>query len=169
MNLAKPVVVLTVICILASALLGFTYNATKDTIAAVEKAASDAAMMEVLPGASSFSNLKENEGDLLLAAKDEGGAGYVFKVQDKGYGGKYVVMVGIDPQGAITGTKLLDNSETPGLGSKTGMPAFTDQFKGKDASLQGVSTITGATISSKTFLRCIDKAFAAYDSVKEGA
>lgn len=169
MNLVKPVIVLTVICVVSSALLGFTYNATKDTISAVEKAASDAAMMEVLPGAASFTTLKENDGDLLLAARDESGKGYVFKVQDKGYGGKYVVMLGIGPDGKITGTKLLDNSETPGLGSKTGMPAFTDQFTGKDAGLEGVDTITGATISSKTFLRCVDKAFAAYNSVKEGA
>lgn len=169
MNMVKPVIVLTVICIVASALLGFTYNATKDTIAAVEKAASDAAMVEVLPGASSFTTLKEQEGDLLLVAREDGGKGYVFKVQDKGYGGQYVVMLGIGPDGKITGTKLLDNSETPGLGSKTGMPAFTEQFTGKDASLQGVETITGATISSKTFLRCVDKAFEAYESVKEGA
>lgn len=170
MNLAKPIIVLTVICIISSSLLGFTYSATKDAIAAVEKATSDAAMQEVLPGAASFAELPNNPDEgLLLAARDEGGKGFVFKVQDKGYGGTYVVMVGIGPDGAITGAKLLDNAETPGLGSKTGMPAFTDQFKGKDAGLEGVETITGATISSKTFLRCVDKAFKAYESVKEGA
>ena len=57
MNQVKPIIVLTVICIVSSALLGFTYNATADTIAAVEKATSDAAMMEVLPGAASFQEL----------------------------------------------------------------------------------------------------------------
>lgn len=165
----KPVIVLTVICLVASLLLGLTYNATKDTIAAVEKAASDAAMVEVLPGAATFAELKKDDGDLLLAAKEENGKGYVFKVQDKGYGGKYVVMVGIGEDGNITGAKLLDNTETPGLGSKTGMPAFTDQFKGKNASMEGVDAITGATISSKAFFRCVEKAYAAYDSVKEGA
>lgn len=173
MNMAKPIIVLTVICIVASALLGLTYNVTKDQIAAVQKAASDAAMIEVLPGAATFSEYDAAQignDAILLAAKEESGLGYVFKVQDKGFGGAYVIMVGIAPDGTVTGAKLLDNAETPGLGSKTGEADFTSRFTGVDeAGLPEVQTITGATISSSAFKRCVETAFKTYNQVKEGA
>ena len=169
-SLLKPIIVLSVICIVTSALLGATYSMTKDTIAAAEKAASDAAMAEVVPGANGFDELADVgiEG-VLTAAKEKNGLGYAFKVQDKGFGGAYVVMVGIGADGKITGAKLLDNSETPGLGSKTGNADFTSQFVGKDSQLEGVDTITGATISSNAFIRCIGTAYQAFEAVGEGA
>lgn len=166
MKLIKPVIVLTIICIVSSALLGATYTMTKDTIDAATKAATDAAMAAVLPGTGSFEEITVDgvEG-VLLAAKESGGLGYAFQVQDKGFGGAYVVMVGIGADGKITGTQLLDNSETPGLGSKTGDAAFTGQFIGKDSALEGVETITGATISSNAFIRCVGTAYQAYGAV----
>lgn len=167
--LVKPVVVLTLICVVTSALLGMTYDVTAPLIEKAKKAASDAAMVEVLPSAAGFDEMTvEGVEGILLAAKDKGGSGTVFKVKDKGFGGAYVVMVGIGSDGKLTGTKLLDNTETPGLGSKTGLPAFMDQFVGKDGAMDGVSTIAGATISSKAFMRCIDTAYKAYAVVGEG-
>ena len=142
MNMTKPVIVLTVICIVCSALLGATYTATAPLIAASEKAASDAAMIEVLPGAASFTEIPVELEGVLTVAKDDGGLGYAFKVQDKGFGGAYTIMVGISSDGKVTGAKLLDNSETP-----------------------GVQAITGATISSNAFKRCVQTAYTAFDSV----
>ena len=157
MKLAKPIIVLTLICVISSALLGATYTITKDTIDAATKAATDAGSFEEI-------TVDGVEG-VLLAAKETGGLGYAFQVQDKGFGGAYVVMVGIGDDGKITGTQLLDNSETPGLGSKTGEASFTGQFIGKDSALEGVETVTGATISSNAFIRCIGTAYQAYGAV----
>ena len=95
MNMTKPVIVLTVICIVCSALLGATYTATAPLIAASEKAASDAAMIEVVPGATAFTEIPLEMEGVFAAAKDDGGLGYAFKVQDKGFGGAYTIMVGI--------------------------------------------------------------------------
>lgn len=162
----KPILVLTVICVITAALLGATYNVTDPLIKAAEKAASDAAMAEVLPSASAFNEIKVDgvEG-LLLAAEDTSGSGYVFKTQSKGFGGAYQVMVGISADGLVTGAKLLDNKETPGLGNKTGMPSFTTQFVGKDSSLEGIDTITGATVSSNAFVSAVSIAFQGYGSI----
>lgn len=169
-ELLKPVVVLTVICVVASALLGLTYDKTAPLIAQAEKEASDAAMQAVVPGSTTFTELAlEGMENVLIAAKDDSGNGYAFKVKDKGFGGVYNVMVGIGNDGRITGVKLLDNSETPGLGSKTGADAFTGQFPGKDKSLEGVDAVTGATISSNAFFRCVYTAYQAYEAVGEGA
>lgn len=102
MNMTKPVIVLTVICIVCSALLGATYTATAPLIAASEKAASDAAMIEVLPGAASFTEIPVELEGVLTVAKDDSGLGYAFKVQDKGFGGAYTIMVGISSDGKVT-------------------------------------------------------------------
>ena len=170
-ELMKPVIVLTAICVVAAALLGFTYNITAPLIAQAEEDVTNAAMAEVVPGATSFTpcELSTPIEGVLAVSQADGGLGYAIQVQDQGYGGAYVVMVGIGPDGMITGAKLTDNSETPGLGSKTGTEDFTSQFIGKDRSLEGVETISGATISSSAFLRCIDTAYQAYDAVGEGA
>ena len=41
-------------------------------------------------------------------------------------------------------------------------------YTGKDASLDGVDVISGATITSVAYEQCVLDAFAAYDTVKEG-
>lgn len=86
-ELLKPVVVLTVICVVASALLGLTYDKTAPLIAQAEKEASDAAMQAVVPGSTTFTELAlEGMENVLIAAKDDSGNGYAFKVKDKGFG-----------------------------------------------------------------------------------
>ncbi|NCC68856.1 MAG: FMN-binding protein, partial [Clostridia bacterium] len=61
----------------------------------------------------------------------------------------------------------LSQSETKGLGSRTTLPDFREQFYGKDSSLSGVDTISGATISSKAYIGAIKDAFSAYEIAKE--
>ncbi len=168
MKLAKPIIVLTLICLISSALLGLTYEKTKDIIAAAELQATNDAMAEVLPGSSGdFEQLDAGMENVLMAAKDNGGAGYVFQVEDSGYGGAYVVMVGMDNEGTITGAKLLEHNETPGLGAKTEGADFTSQFIGKNqSSAADVDMITGATISSSAFIRCVEAACEAFNAVQ---
>ncbi len=82
------------------------------------------------------------------------------------------LMIGFDPTtGALTGYKVLDEQETPGLGQRIETDTtFTRQFPGRVAPLAGVKrppanpnevqTITGATISSRAVLRIINDAVA---------
>lgn len=90
------------------------------------------------------------------------GTGYVVTAQSKGYGGMLKVMVGIDSNGVITGTEVLENYETQGLGSKVSEHAFMDQYIGKDSNLEGLETISGTTISSNAFTQAVRNAFAVY-------
>jgi len=93
------------------------------------------------------------------ATDDQGKVrGGCLKVSTKGYGGKIQLLAGVDNQGKITGIKILEHNETPGLGSQMQEPKFLDQFKGKtfqDIILvkqktdKNIQAITGATISSK--------------------
>ena len=67
--------------------------------------------------------------------------------------------------GTIMDVKTLKHSETKGMGSKTAEEPFRSQFIGKDASLEGVDAITGATISSTAYLGAVADAFTAFDMI----
>ena len=96
--------------------------------------------------------------------------GYVFMITSDGYGGRDTqnMICGIDSEGHITDTQVLSHEETVGLGSKITGDDFRSQFVGKDASLEGVDIISGATFSSNYYINAIRDAFTAYDLVKEG-
>ena len=159
-----PAAVLTVICIVVSAALAGTYELTEPVIEAAKKAEADAARAVVLPEGDSFSELDiSGLENIVDAYSANNGAGYVITAVSKGYGGDMQVMVGIGSDGAITGTQLLSNSETQGIGSKVGEDSFTSTFVGVDsAGVDGVATISGATVSSTAFKTAVTSAFQAY-------
>ncbi len=167
MNFVKesviPAVVLTAICVVISAALALTYNTTKPIIDLAAQREADAARAEVLSTADGFEKVDTSgmEG-VVEAYKATNGAGYVFTTSAKGYGGPLNVMTGIKSDGTIEKVKLMDNSETPGLGSRTGEEEYTSQYANKDASLDGVTAISGATISSTAFKQAVTTAFQAF-------
>lgn len=69
------------------------------------------------------------------------------------------MMVGIDTELNVTGVKIINMSETPGLGAKASEDSWLSQFKGKNDIISVVKTgnakdneinaISGATITSK--------------------
>jgi Na+-translocating ferredoxin:NAD+ oxidoreductase subunit G len=90
------------------------------------------------------------------------------------------LMIGFDPStGALTGYKVLDQKETPGLGDKVEVDkSFGAQFAGRIVPLKGVKTlvagnpsqvqtITGATISSRAVIRIINDAVAKWRPLLE--
>lgn len=168
-DFGKPILVLTLISLVISAALALTDAKTAPIIAATEKAKAEAARMEVLPEADAFSllSLEGLPAGVSEAYRADNGAGIVFMLTTKGYGGEIKLICGIDGTGKLVASRTLSQSETQGLGTKITLPAFTDQFVGKDAELQGVDAISGATISSTAYIGAIKNAFAAYELAKE--
>ncbi len=171
MNMFKdfvlPPLVLTIICIVVSAALVATESITTPIIEEQQKAAADAARAVVLPGASGFELLSVTdmpEGGV-DAYKATDGSGYVITAQAKGYGGQLKVMVGIDSNGLIAGTQVLENNETQGLGSRVSDASFMNQYVGKDSTLEGIETIGGVTISSNAFNKAVQNAYQVYGQV----
>lgn len=79
---------------------------------------------------------------------------------DKGYSGLIKIMVGFNPDNTIKNIVVLEQKETPGLGTKMKGDKFLRQFRGKDPktfNLQvikdggDVDALTGATITSRAF------------------
>lgn len=169
-NIIKPILVLTCICLVVSAVLASINSITSPVIAEAEKKAAQEAMAEVLPEADSFEEaavdgLPERVDQVYRA---ENGAGYVFMLTTKGYGGDMSLICGIKADGTIEACKTLSHSETSGLGSKTAEDPYRNQYSGKTAdTLSEVDAISGATISSAAYMNAITDAFTAFDMVKE--
>lgn len=158
----KSVVVLTVICLVVAGAVAMTYEYTKPIIAQNSQAGADAAKLEVLSGADSFEEVELTDVEGLISIyKAKNGAGYVALTESKGFGGPMNVMTGISAEGLVTGVKLLDNTETQGLGTRVGEADHTAKFVGKDMNLD-VEAVSGATISSNAFKKAVSIAFAGY-------
>ena len=164
-----PIIVLVLICVIMSGLLALTNSATARIIAEAERKANEEARLEVLPQADEFLQVEiagvPDSVTGVFQAKN--GAGYVFSLTTTGYGGKNTLKmaVGIDMDGRITDTKVLSHKETAGLGSKITTDDFKNQFPGKEASLEGVDNISGATFSSNYYRAAIADAYTAYGMV----
>ena len=174
-EMAMPPLVLTIICLVVTAALVGTYQFTKPYIAEAKAAAADEARREVFPGNVTFTLYEgalEVEGVTEVYEAYEGDvlAGYVVTSTSQGFGGPLVVMTGFDADGNITGTKLVENAETPGLGTKVGETDHTSLYLEKNVdTYTEVDAISGATISSDAFKEAVSYASQAFKTVAGGA
>lgn len=160
-NIVKPAAVLLVICVVASALLGYVNMITTAPIEAQAALAKESSMNAVLPDAASFGDeIEVNEGDIttITPALDENGdvTGYAVAITTKGFSAGLKLMYGIDLEGTITGLSVVDcSNETPGLGANAAKESFYGQFTGKSGEVKVVKdkgeieALTGATITSR--------------------
>ena len=172
-GIIKAVVVLVVICIVTSAALAIVNSFTAPVSKANAEARETSARQELISDAASFEPVTDGLPENVVSAyegkaADGSAAGYVFTVAGKGFGGTIQVMVAISPEGTILRCKTLDVSgETKTLGGQTASERYTGRYTGQDASLSGVSAISGATITSTAYRSCVETAFEAYELVKE--
>ena len=94
---------------------------------------------------------------------------------EKGYNGLVKLMVGFSPDGKIINIVVLQQKETPGLGTKLKGDRFLRQFRGKDPSTFDlkvekdggeVDALAGATISTQAFSEAAQEAYDAYMEYK---
>lgn len=171
-----PTIVLFAICMVVTVALSSTYGITSPVIAANQKAAEDAARLEVFPAGDSFTEydgkLEEGVQNCFVAGNEEGIA---VTSEYKGFGGAVTVMTGIDADGKITGVKVTDHSETPGLGTKAADPEYLKQYL-NISELKGghinndtnIDAVTGATITSNAVYCSVDEALAQFRECRGG-
>lgn len=111
---------------------------------------------------------------LKVALKNEQQIGMVFKVATHGYSSDIQMLVGINSDGQLHQVLILEQQETPGLGSRItdaefiGQKAIYSSVKKKLALTKdggSVQAITGATISSRAVVRGINQALDVYQSL----
>lgn len=174
-SLKNMVLSLFGISLVMSAALGFVNQVTKGPIAEAIKAKEVNAIKDVLPP---FDNdpvvtLREFDGIIFYSATKGGEpVGYAAKTfTEKGYSGRFDLMVGFLPDGTLNKVVVLQQKETPGLGNNILQPKFSDQFMNinigelKNQSLSvkkdggTIDAISAATISSRAYCDGIQKAY----------
>lgn len=183
------VLVLTSITLVAAVALGSVYNLTKEPIEASKRAKQENAIMEVLPPDVSIKGTDTITIEGMLepfyvyqAYTDDEFVGAAVQTYSKnGFSGEIKIMVGFDAKGNIINYSVLEQKETPGLGTK-----MVDWFKTEKGNqdirgLNGsknnlnvtknggeVDAITAATISSNAFLEAVRYAYSAYSQNYDG-
>jgi len=164
----KPILVLTLICLFMTTALAVTHSFTEPVIATAAAERAARIQHEIIPDAAGFEPLScDGMPDVVREAyRTTNSAGYIFIMTVAGYGGDIEIICGLHEDGTIIATRVLQQSETKGLGDKVAEEAFGDQFTGKDSSIPGISAITGATISSNAYLEAVRSAFTAFEIVR---
>ncbi len=174
-------IILMFVAAFSAGSLAIVYNATEERRKEVSGEEKREALLEVLPGAKLFESARK--ADILYyigyeSKNREKIVGLAFIAEGKGYSSTIETMIGITPDGEITGLKILSQKETPGLGARIEevlssttlkdicrkkeengtpdeKPWFQKQFAGKkleDLHTDKMETVTGATISSKAVI-----------------
>ena len=167
----KPVIVLTVISLIAGAALSGVFAMTKDTIEAQKFAANAASFQAVLPDAVTFEGndaadkaIADLDGAVygtefgratinqVVTGKDESGAvvGHAISVTSgDGFDGNVTLSVGIDSSGKVNGISFTELNETPGMGMRVDEPALRDQFNDKDVTKFTLNKAGGSTADNE--------------------
>lgn len=188
-TLLNMTAVLFGITLVASAGVGVVNMITVEPIAAAKAAATKAALTEVLPAfdATTSEVLTIDEMPITVYTATEGGnvTGYAVESMTKqGFGGVIRMMVGFTPEGEVVNVNVLEQTETPGLGTKMADEGNVLLGSVKGQKLESkklvdgrlavakdggdVDALTAATISSRAYVDAINRAWMAYKSVATG-
>ncbi|MBQ9538802.1 MAG: FMN-binding protein [Treponema sp.] len=171
--------ILAAYAVASCTMLAVVNSFTAPVIASNQQKKANAAMLVVLPTAEDFADL-----DAASCGTTPSGATTIEAVKLAKAGGKVIggviqisgptydhasVMIGVDSTGTVTGVQFLENTDSPGFGSKASDPNFTlssgktfyGQFAGKkvaDGFVAGETfdAISGATITSKGVATLLD-------------
>ena len=167
---------LVITAVVAAALAGV--NAiTNPIIAKSQEQKIQDAVSQVLPGGGKLLEQFPDETGLVEAVYASE-AGYAIQVAPNGFGGKIVMMVGIQ-DGKVSGLSIISHAETPSLGaviagSDAAGNAFRDQFAGHTGNLAvtkdggSIDAVTGATISSRAVVEGVNAALACATGLEAG-
>ena len=178
------VLVMLGITLVCSAAVGGVYTLTFDTIEQAKAQKLQSAYGEVLPA---FDQLETTTVELAgqtlnvnIARMGQTIVGYAVESDANGFGGAIRMVVGFDAEGTVTGVKVLEQAETPGLGDLISKPASKVELsivgrnpgKIKMAVTKDggdVDALTAATITSRAYVNAVEKAFNAYLAQTQGA
>lgn len=137
----------------------------------------------LLPGSTTFTREALTGEDESILSVHRGETGFVVETSTYGYAGTITMLVGVTKEGTVTGLLVADAHETPGLGNnaltdtdflaqflnKSGefsvKTTGSDAFSGAtgtvaSADAMEVDALTGATVTSKAVVRCVNAAIA---------
>ena len=165
-------IVLTVISVVAGAALAYVNEVTKGPIAEIQQKNEAQAIKTVLCDDNAVITDTIVNGDVTLYLTANGAAVKTVDPKNESFSGGLTIMVGLDREFKVLGYTVLVSNETPGLGAKASewfqeggkgniIGRVAGQFKtSKDGG--DVDAITASTITSRSFLRAVNNAYAEY-------
>ncbi|MDR2515814.1 MAG: FMN-binding protein [Spirochaetaceae bacterium] len=175
--------------------LAFVYAGTAEVIAVRAKADLEAALKDLFPLADDFravsAPLESGVSTVTFDAaydiyRDGALIGVVIRVTGPGFNGPIVTLTGVRADGTLAGAKILEHTDTPGLGANAASPkyfvdkakglTFMGQYAGKSVTdafevRADIIPITAATITSRGLsgaVRAAGKAGSAYLAARGG-
>jgi electron transport complex protein RnfG len=174
--------ILAVYAAVACVMLAFVYTGTSKIIDERVKADQQAALKDIFPEADSFEPVENvsspdpsvNIINAYAAVKRDGTVvGMALKLSRASYSGPIVLLAGVSVDKRITGVKIMEHSDTPGLGANAASSSyyvdrskgitFYGQFAGKSVSdpfvvKDDVVSITASTITSRAVTAAVKAA-----------
>jgi electron transport complex protein RnfG len=181
-GILKLGIILTLYATVACVGLAFVYSATAKVIEERQQADLEAALKELFPDADGFDDLEGaikspdpsvSFGDQYKVRRAGSVIGAAIRATGASYGGPATILAGVDTSGKISGVKILEISDTPGLGANASSPSyfvdkakgltFYGQFAGKSVNdpfeVKGdVIAITASTITSRSITQIVKTA-----------
>jgi len=172
---------LAVYAAVACVMLAFVYAGTSKIIDERVKADQQAALKDIFPEADSFEpvdNIKSPDSSVTIinayaAKRGEATVGMALKLSRASYSGPIVLLAGVGVDKRITGVKIMEHSDTPGLGANAASSSyfvdrakgitFYGQFAGKSVSdpfvvKDDIVSITASTITSRAVTAAVKAA-----------
>ena len=192
-EIARIAGILLLITALTAALLAVINSFTAPVIEANAKAAKQEAILELFPLATETRAASETDPDGFSATVDRvkasspdlkkvkfnevyevlaGGStlGFVADVASMGFEDYISMMVGVTPDGRVTGIRILEISDTPGIGQKVKEESYLSSYTGAAYPVvfgDNADAISGATYSSRGVRNGVNAALA-YLTLKDG-
>ena len=161
---------LLVIMLVSGLFLVSIYQITDHRIRRQQEAEREKAVVSVIPGATDYRKVDNSMYPLYLGLDQQlKPVGYAMEIEGSGFQGTITLMVGINAQKRqVSGIKVLEMAETPGLGARIEEPWFKEQFSHKSFHEpfvvgEDVEAISGATISSEAVARLVNKAVSRFE------
>ena len=118
-------------------------------------------LLAVMPEAKDFEEIDVSAlglpESITNAYKETSGKGYVFRVTSTGYKSGMVVMIGIDAEGKITGTKCIETQDT-----FKKEPELDGSYNGQTLDSFAPNMITGATMTSTGYRDAVNTALQSF-------
>ncbi|GHV94300.1 hypothetical protein AGMMS50293_06200 [Spirochaetia bacterium] len=131
-GMLKLGLVLALFAAAACVMLAFVYTGTEQIIAQRQQDDLQAALKELFPDADSFtpvSDIQSPDASVTIetayaAMKNGQPAGAALRLSRASYGGPIKIMTGVSLDSTITGVKILEHSDTPGLGANAASSSY---------------------------------------------
>ena len=163
----KPTIVLSCICMAVALILSGINMVTGPIIETQRAAAANGALIEVMPEGAGFEEIDISTLALPESVtnvyKETSGKGYVFRVVSTGYKSGMVIMIGINAEGQITGSKCLETQDTFGK-----EPLIDNSYNGQTLGDFAPNMIAGATMTSNGYRDAVSAALQSFTLASGG-